>query len=257
MIPLDLAIIMAGLHNEETFLVSASEPLVPASEPPVASELVDPRRTLSRTAGPDGSVRRCRDTPWLVLFALYWLGMLVIAGCAVREGDPRRLIQGMDDEDQLCGGPGLVNESNGSLESRPFVYFACLQYGSRRPTICVQSCPALSGHYVHWYNGTIIHCNAGGTHGRSIPATTYPSTQLRNSCVPSTPSLYVLVAAIIDLNAFTSVIKGMLLAWPVVAVAAAAASLLALSWMASGAMAAWAQCAALAYTRVRSQFAHL
>jgi len=201
-----------------TFLDRASEPLVDSTR----------LRTLSRpgAAGDVQAPRRCHDVPWMILFAVYWLGMLAIAACALREGDWKRLVAGMDDDDQLCGGGGFGKGI--SLESRPFVYFACLQYGRRRPTVCMPSCPSLSGHYVRWYNGSIIQCDA---HGRTIPATTYPTTHLRNSCVPSTASLYVLVSAIIDVNAFTSVVTGLLLAWKVLVMAAGIAALLTVSWM--------------------------
>ena len=190
--------------DHESFLVQASEPLV---------------HTLSRAPEPE---RRCHDVGPLIVFILYWSGMLAIALMAVQEGDYRRLIDGMDDHNQLCGG------ADTELESRPYVYYACLQYGSRRPTVCVSQCPSLSGHYVRWYNGTMIHCDA---HGRVIPATTYPTTHLRYSCVPSAATLYGLVASIIDVNGFTSIITGMLLAWRDVLRAAIAAGILALVWM--------------------------
>jgi hypothetical protein len=226
----------------KTFLERAAEPLV----------LKD---SLSR-AVPPGPTRRCRDVPWLVVFLLYWVGMLTIAGLAFREGDPHRLLQGMDDGDQLCGAPATPGTSHEDLTSRPYAYFACLQYGKRRPTVCVSACPALSGHYVRWcaaasdsgdywtvpchaplhppprrYNGTIITCDA---HGRTIPATTYPTTHLQSSCVPSTATLYILVAGIIDVNAFTSVITGMFMAWRLLLLGIVAASLLSLLWMVSG-----------------------
>ena len=139
--------------DEGSFLERAREPLV--------SE-----HTLSRTPEP---ARRCHDVIWLVIFLLYWAGMLAIGYSALRQGDYHRLIEGMDDHNGVCGDP-----SDPVLESRPFVYFGCLQYGQRRPTVCMSACPSLSGHYVRWYNGTIISCD---THGRSIPATTYPTTQ--------------------------------------------------------------------------------
>ena len=132
-----------------------------------------------RLSQPEIPPRRSRDAPWLAVFLLYWLGMLWIAACAVREGDISRLSAGMDEMDHLCGTaqPGIYD-----LESRPYLYYACLQYGGQRPAVCMSSCPALSGHYVRWYNGTLITCE---THGRSIPATTYPSTHLGESCVPA------------------------------------------------------------------------
>ena len=210
---------MAASGEPESFMASASEPLVE-------------RRTLSRLPPP--APRHCNDVLWLVIFALYWVGMLAIAWSAVENGDPRRLVEGLDDENQLCGSPdalGQHGDGSHGLESRPYVYFACLQYGRRRPTVCLPQCPSLSGHYVRWYNGSIIHCESSS--GRSIPATTYPTTHLRFSCVPSAATLYVLVASIIDVNPFVGTITGMLLAWPDVLTAAIVASLLSLAWMRS------------------------
>jgi len=171
--------------------------------------------------------RRCRDVPWLLLFVGYWLGMLWVAACSLTEGDLGRLHAGLDDENHLCG---TSREGVYDLEARPFLYFSCLQYGARRPTVCMTQCPVLSGHYVRWYNGTMISCDA---HGRSIPATTYPSTNLGRSCVPAEATLYVLVANIIDDSAFTSVISGMLFAVPGIVAAAASAALLAFAWIRS------------------------
>ena len=209
---------------KDDFLERASEPLV----------------SLSRTPTP--AVRGCRDTVWLVIFAVYWVGMAFVGYFALQEGDPRRLIEGLDDENQLCGSEHVVSDNYhpGGMDiddvlftktSRPYVYFACLQYGRRRPTVCVSQCPGLSGHYVRWYNGSIIHCESSS--GRSIPATTYPTTGLGFSCVPSAATLYVLVASIIDVSAFTGTITGMLLAWPDVLLASIGSSLLALLWMRS------------------------
>ena len=111
--------------DESTFFERASEPLVEARH-----------RSLSR-AVETPAPRRCHDSPWLVVLALYWVGMIIIATCAAQEGDWKRLVQGMDDDDQLCGGsqmPGHHGVVADGMESRPFVYFACLQYGRRRPT---------------------------------------------------------------------------------------------------------------------------
>ncbi|GBG82360.1 hypothetical protein CBR_g34644 [Chara braunii] len=47
--------------------------------------------------------RRCRDVPFLVLFVVFWCGMLVAAGIAFREGNPRRLVYGLDYKGNLCG----------------------------------------------------------------------------------------------------------------------------------------------------------
>ena len=93
--------------------------------------------------------RRCRDVACLAFFALYWVGMLLVSAQAYYEGDLRRLYSGYDSDDNLCG-------IDDSVRHAPFVYFPCLQYGGRHPTVCMPRCPAISAHYVRWYL-SLIH----------------------------------------------------------------------------------------------------
>ena len=93
-------------------------------------------------------------------------------------------------------------------------------------------CPAISAHYVRWYNGSQIMCPTASRSLHKIPATTYPTANLLHNCVPGAPSLYAVVADRIDQSAFTSVLAGLFRAWHVVLLAAAAAAALALLWAA-------------------------
>ena len=169
--------------------------------------------------------RRCRDVACLAFFALYWVGMLLVSAQAYYEGDLRRLYSGYDSDDNLCG-------IDDSVRHAPFVYFPCLQYGGRHPTVCMPRCPAISAHYVRWYNGSQIMCPTASRSLHKIPATTYPTANLLHNCVPGAPSLYAVVADRIDQSAFTSVLAGLFRAWHVVLLAAAAAAALALLWAA-------------------------
>jgi len=170
--------------------------------------------------------RRCRDTGALVALLLCFVAMAAIAAVALREGDIGRLETGMDVTNQLCG---LRREGYPeAIAERPFVFFACLPYGRREPTVCTAECPKVSGQYVRWYNGSLISCPTAN--GRSIPATTYPTTHLQQNCVPSAASLYALVATQIDTDAFPSTLEGMLKARWLLAAAACAAALLAAGW---------------------------
>jgi hypothetical protein len=36
--------------------------------------------------------RKCRDIPFLVLFLVFWAGMVIVAINATKQGDPRRLV---------------------------------------------------------------------------------------------------------------------------------------------------------------------
>lgn len=65
------------------------------------------------------SKRRCRDVFWLLLFAVFWVGMFVIAGFAYQVGDPFRLIYGIDYRGNLCGRPN----ANEDLSDRPYLYY--------------------------------------------------------------------------------------------------------------------------------------
>lgn len=137
-----------------------------------------------------------------------------------------RLETGMDSENNLCG----VDRPNNleDVRYRHYVYFACLPYGQRHPTICTSDCPHMSGQYVRWYNGSLISCHLNG---RTIPATTYPTTHLERNCVPSAASLYALVSTEIDESAFPSIIKGMYRASWLEALGCVGAALLAPLWI--------------------------
>lgn len=137
----------------------------------------------------------------------------------------------MDTDNHLCGvdRPGTPEE----VRTRKYVYFACLPYGQRHPTICTADCPHMSGQYVRWYNGSLISCDLNG---RTIPATSYPTTHLEHNCVPSAASLYALVSTQIDESAFPSIVEGMLKADWLIASCCAGAAVLALLWIASARM---------------------
>ena len=173
-----------------------SEPLVAESE--AAAELeagpADPPREQRshRALSVQGSgKRRCQDVGVLWLFLAYWVGMLWIAALARREGDLSRLTSGMDYTNRMCG----EDRPGAQFKGLPYVYYACLVYGRRRPMVCVSECPTLSGHLVRWYNQSQIHCDSLG---HRIPATTYPTIATARNCVPSAASLYALVASEID-----------------------------------------------------------
>jgi hypothetical protein len=36
--------------------------------------------------------RGCTDIPFLILFIAYWIGMWIVAGVALKSGDPERLM---------------------------------------------------------------------------------------------------------------------------------------------------------------------
>ncbi|GJN12688.1 hypothetical protein PR202_gb14007 [Eleusine coracana subsp. coracana] len=56
---------------------------------------------------PGGSIihhdRRCRDIPFLVLFAAFWVAMIVNSSFGFNQGDPLRLTYGLDYKGNICG----------------------------------------------------------------------------------------------------------------------------------------------------------
>jgi hypothetical protein len=47
--------------------------------------------------------RSVKDVIWLLLFLVFWAGMLTIGGYAYYHGDPLRLIYGQDSFGNICG----------------------------------------------------------------------------------------------------------------------------------------------------------
>merc|ERR1719238_192887 len=47
--------------------------------------------------------RHCRDVPCLILFLLYWVGMVVVASIALDKGVPERLLYATDYQGHTCG----------------------------------------------------------------------------------------------------------------------------------------------------------
>lgn len=48
--------------------------------------------------------RKCTDLLFLLIFCMYWLGILAIAAVGKQNGDPRRLVFGSDSNGIVCGG---------------------------------------------------------------------------------------------------------------------------------------------------------
>ena len=47
--------------------------------------------------------RSCKDIIWLLLFIVFWVGMVVIAQWSLRNGDPYRILYGEDSFGNTCG----------------------------------------------------------------------------------------------------------------------------------------------------------
>lgn len=91
--------------------------------------------------------RQCRDVPFLLIFVAFWCGMLYIAYESVSNGEPQRLVHGVDSFGNLCGQPNPVavipNSTNSGIDmtNRPFLFYH-MPENEGAPAVCVSECPS-------------------------------------------------------------------------------------------------------------------
>ncbi|KAK3235506.1 hypothetical protein CYMTET_54296, partial [Cymbomonas tetramitiformis] len=88
--------------------------------------------------------RRCRDLPFLILFFMFWIGMIIIASIGWSEGDPTILIFGLDYEGNLCNKGDLKGFKNRYWpDVNQLADINDLGYSLRDATsICLKGCPS-------------------------------------------------------------------------------------------------------------------
>ena len=90
--------------------------------------------------------RVCRDVYCTVLFALFWVGMFVVAVAGFQNGDPRLLVIPRDNLNSFCG-INNVNSSNpyANQTGKPVLYyldpFAAAQREDNLTFVCLSACP--------------------------------------------------------------------------------------------------------------------
>ena len=108
----------------------------------------EPRQSVKETAYKEGKldselatgpveVRTCRDFFCFFTFILCWVASIVVAKYAFANGDPHLLLRPTDASGNTCGYPGSP------LEAFPYIYF--MDYNNLNSTVCVRSCPAVTG----------------------------------------------------------------------------------------------------------------
>eukprot|EP00727_Mastigamoeba_balamuthi_P012592 m51a1_g7956 hypothetical protein (677) ;mRNA; f:188581-191610 len=83
--------------------------------------------------------RRCRDVFWLLLFALFVAGLVVIAAFAIKEGDVARFNHGTDMYGGVCGLDRTVNGTRYDLRNKGHLYWPNVL--SLKTQLCVHKCP--------------------------------------------------------------------------------------------------------------------
>eukprot|EP00798_Chlamydomonas_sp_ICE-L_P019125 gene19127-25732_t len=91
--------------------------------------------------------RKCRDVLCLLLFLAFWGGMFVVCAIAIDQGDPDRLIFGIDSYGMACGGKHTFGDTTMDLSNNKNLYYlnaldllaiTNIRYAKR---MCVDGCP--------------------------------------------------------------------------------------------------------------------
>lgn len=94
--------------------------------------------------------RSCQDILWLILFIAFWVGMFVIGGWAIHNGNPYRMLYGSDDFGNVCGrSNNEVYNSDGSvlansgfdMTGRAHLYYYDIVSSTNLRKECISTCP--------------------------------------------------------------------------------------------------------------------
>eukprot|EP00928_Gymnodinium_smaydae_P039420 TRINITY_DN26933_c0_g1_i1.p1 TRINITY_DN26933_c0_g1~~TRINITY_DN26933_c0_g1_i1.p1 ORF type:complete len:700 (-),score=135.14 TRINITY_DN26933_c0_g1_i1:39-2138(-) len=166
--------------------------------------------------GPDGSgmaPRRCTDVTCLLVFLVFLGGMGYVMSWALQNGNPRRLVHGLDFEGRLCGvDPGV--------ETKPFLFWCPsgavdslghpLALDLKSP-ICLSSCPGTAAETVPCSGPRKTGTKSTGTppyltytdtiEYSLVPRTTYVTEELAGLyCIPSRAALGDLSTTLFEPN---------------------------------------------------------
>ncbi|XP_067846063.1 choline transporter-like protein 3 [Heptranchias perlo] len=186
--------------------------------------------------------RRCTDVLWLVIFCLFWGGMVFIAGYAVTVGSAERLIFGYDSYGNICGKKNSpikgASLSGQDMISRKHVFFlnTCnvdiKNHKINSVSICVSGCPQqqlngleelkhfaeYNGSYLCVYSLNISDYTKPSKAARLCPELPVPPSKsfpLFNRCVPQSPDCYshfltVLINVVKESDFFQRIIGGIM-----------------------------------------------
>ncbi|KAM8931100.1 choline transporter-like protein 3 isoform 2-T2 [Pelodytes ibericus] len=186
--------------------------------------------------------RKCTDIPWLVIFFLFWSGLMFIAGYALTAGAAERLVFGYDSYGNICGrrNSPIPNApfSGQDMTSRKHVFFldSCnLEIRNLKINsiaLCVSSCPQetlTSLHDVQLFaknNGSYLcsyklNYTEYTSHPNALewcPVLPVPSSKsipLFNRCVPQSPDCYsrfasVLINVVNEVDFFHRILSGIM-----------------------------------------------
>ncbi|KAM9283120.1 choline transporter-like protein 3 [Morus bassanus] len=186
--------------------------------------------------------RKCTDTLWLLLFFLFWTGLMFMTGYAVMAGAAERLVLGYDSFGNICGRKNTPVKgaplSGQDMTNRKYVFFlnSCsLEMQSLKissVSLCVSSCPQEqlnsledlqsfarnNGSYLCFYNLNISSYTLNPEAAELCPALPVPPSKsfpLFNRCVPQNPECYskyasVLISMVNEMDVFHRILSGIL-----------------------------------------------
>ncbi|XP_076876526.1 choline transporter-like protein 1 isoform X2 [Brachyhypopomus gauderio] len=140
--------------------------------------------------------RRCTDIPWLLLFAIFNIGMLFICGFAISTGAASRLVSGYDSYGNICGQkntkiPG-IDLSGQDQTSKKYVFFLdpcnidIVRRKIKSMALCVSSCPETT---LQTYDDlkTFAEKNGSNLCSYELIPNTYPTDPNRVTKCPNLP----------------------------------------------------------------------
>ncbi|XP_034293174.1 choline transporter-like protein 3 isoform X1 [Pantherophis guttatus] len=186
--------------------------------------------------------RKCTDKFWLIIFFLFWAGLMFITGYAVTAGATERLIFGYDSYGNVCGrrNTPVVGAplSGQDMRNKKFVFYlnSCglekKNFNIKSTALCVSSCPQEQLNYLEDIqlfannNGSclcVYSLNASSCIHRSkasdlcptLPVPPSLSFPLFNRCVPRNFECYsnftpVLIDVVNEVDFFHRILGGLM-----------------------------------------------
>ncbi|NWW44471.1 CTL3 protein, partial [Pedionomus torquatus] len=186
--------------------------------------------------------RKCTDTLWLLLFFLFWAGLMFITGYAVMAGAAERLVLGYDSFGNICGRKNTPVKgaplSGQDMTDKKYVFFlnSCsLEMQSLKissVSLCVSSCPQEqlnsledlqsfarnNGSCLCVYNLNVSSYTLNPKAAELCPTLPVPPSKsfpLFNRCVPQNPECYskyapVLISMVNEMDVFHRILSGIL-----------------------------------------------
>ncbi|XP_062864344.1 choline transporter-like protein 1 [Trichomycterus rosablanca] len=140
--------------------------------------------------------RKCTDIPWLILFFLFNVGMLFIAGFAISTGAASRLISGYDSYGNTCGQknkeiPGIELSGRDQTQNK-YVFFLdpcninIVKSKINSVALCVSRCPETQ---LKTYEDLRAFAQSNGSHlcSYELEPSSYPSDPNKASKCPKLP----------------------------------------------------------------------